>query len=68
MKRMIFRFIGKLPKGKIELTCLCGSYFDDYRIDSAGQGIVCPKCGLKFELVQHGQHEDHWHLFITPKN
>ena len=63
MKRMIFRFIGKIPEGKFEVTCMCGHYLNEFKLISAGQEIICPKCGSKFEFVQQSGH---WHLFITP--
>lgn len=66
MERTGFRFSGKIPEGEFEVSCTCGWYsFNELRLISAGQKIICPKCGTEYEFAQQTKH---WHLFIDKPN
>lgn len=57
-----FRFLGKIPEGKLEIICECGEYIKEFRLMGDGQPIVCLKCNRKFQAIKQ---ETHWHLFIN---
>ncbi|MBI4114808.1 MAG: hypothetical protein HY445_03125 [Candidatus Niyogibacteria bacterium] len=66
MKNIGLRFMGKIPEGKFEITCVCGHYEYGPRLISAGQVLSCPQCGAEYQIIQQITH---WHLFITlPKS
>lgn len=60
---MIFRFLGKMPRGRFEYTCECGNY-EITRIseDKSAANFDCKKCGLLINLWEQNYH---WHMSIT---
>lgn len=61
--KIAFRFVGKIPEGKFEITCVCGNWIHEYRLTSLDcQTIKCSPCGLEYTVIQQ---KNHWHIFVA---
>ena len=65
MKEIGLRFMGDIPKGRFEFSCLCGNWSGvDLTLSGVHESYSCKECGAEFRFVQQLRH---WHLFITPR-
>ena len=62
-KEMKFRFIGEMPQGRFEFTCLCGNYsVVELKLLGSEQKIKCEKCDA---IIAVWQQPGHWHMKIN---
>ena len=64
-KEFLFRFMGDMPRGKFEFTCVCGKYNSGLVIFANKKKFTCEKCGAEIILWEQ---KTHWHMQIFPKN
>lgn len=64
-KEFLFRFMGNMPYGKFEFTCVCGEYNSGLVIpaNQIEARFTCKNCGA--EIIVWEQ-ERHWHMRILP--
>lgn len=63
---LIFRFMGKMPRGKFEYTCgICGNYeITNIPKDKNSATFDCGKCDMSINVWEQS---DHWHISIGKK-
>ena len=64
-KEFLFRFMGNMPHGKFEFTCVCGEYNSSLTIpaNQVEERFTCKKCGAKIIVWDQ---RTHWHMRILP--
>ena len=61
----IFRFLGRMPRGRFEYMCDCGNYeITDIPNDKDNADFNCIKCGSKISVWEQNTH---WHATVTIK-
>lgn len=72
MSTSIFRFLGEMPRGRFEFSCLCGKSNLDLIIpfDEDKATFVCQECGTEVMVWQQRLDGEphHWHMQIIPKS
>ncbi|MCK4473917.1 hypothetical protein KAU40_01500 [Candidatus Parcubacteria bacterium] len=66
-EKFLFRFLGKMPRGKFEFSCVCGEQNFGLRIPAdtkqdARLEFTCKKCGAKITVWEQPEH---WHMVIV---
>ncbi|OGF27458.1 hypothetical protein A2331_00665 [Candidatus Falkowbacteria bacterium RIFOXYB2_FULL_34_18] len=56
------KFIGNIPRGKFEFSCICGQYSGwKNNLNGENQTIECQDCGVRYKFVQQ---KNHFHIYI----
>ena len=64
---MLFRFMGKIPEGKLEFTCSCSAWnrVDYINSNCTSENPIVVTCTGCNKEVKFWQQKNHWHMDIS---